>query len=128
MTKYLELARTLKRLVGPDRGFVLLMQLGEGAYHYASSAERADVRQVLREWLARAGVVNARDLSGERSVDERLALEAYCAELGRRLESQGHRLALFLFDYGDGGSLAWYSNAPDPRAVVETFLDASESS
>ena len=125
---YGDLARAVKREVSPGRGFALLMRLEDGQYHYASSAERADVRQTLDEWLARAGVVNSRDSrEGPAQVTDRLALEGRCSELGRRLSARGHQLVLFLFDFGDRGSLAWFTNIPGgAQAVVRAFLDTTE--
>jgi len=118
-----ELARTLKSITWPEQGFALLMKLG-GQYHYAASADRADVRATLTEWLDRARAkVNTRD-PGE-SPDRFIArakLEAKCAELGHLLEAEGHRVVFFLFDFGDKGHLAWFTNAPDPLEVVERFL------
>ena len=123
---YAELAREIKLLIGPKRGFALLMRLDDGHFHYAASARREDVRKTLVEWLARVGVVNVRD-QGEtlKAASERLTLEGRCALLGRILEAQGYELTLFLFDFGERGNLAWYSNVPDPRAVVQSFLDVT---
>jgi hypothetical protein len=116
---FAELARTLKSVMSPNQGFALLMQL-DGHYHYASSAYRDDMRTTLTEWLVRANA----------GVDvpstARANIESKCVELGHLLEKEGHRLLLFLFDYGDRGNLAWYTNAPDPKTVVELFLAVAE--
>ncbi len=118
---FAELARTLKSVMSEGQGFALLMQLG-GQYHYASIADRADIHTTLTEWLARASVhVSDQDETPERA-SSRLKLEAKCVELGYLLEAEGHRLLLFLFDYGDRGHLAWWTNAPDAIEVVKRFL------
>lgn len=122
---FADLAHTLKSVMSPNQGFALLMRLN-GEYHYASSAQRADVHTTLTEWLARARV-NVRDPSENRpTIRARLKLEAKCVELGHMLEVEGHKLLLFLFDYGDCGHLAWFTNVPEPLAVVERFLAVAE--
>ena len=123
------IAREIGHIAGPAVGFALLMRLADGHYHYASNAERADVVNVFNEWLTRAGVVNARD-PGETQARARgrLTLEDKCARLGDLLGLVGHRIVLFLFDFGDHGSLAWKSSAPDPRGVVESFLQTVATS
>jgi hypothetical protein len=126
---FAELARTLKdHLRGTGLGFALLMQLEDGKYHYASVAHRDDAREMLAEWLALTeAAVNVRDPSETQPrIRERVALEAQCAELGLLLNACGHRAVLFLFDFGDGGHLAWHSSAPDPKGVVRNFLKVTE--
>jgi hypothetical protein len=120
---FAELARTLKSVMSEGQGFALLMQL-DGQYHYASIANRDDVRATLTEWLARNGArVNVRDPSEtDKRARARMKLEAKCVELGHLLEKEGHRLVFFLFDYGEGGHLAWWSNASDAPEVVRHFL------
>lgn len=122
-TDFADLARTLKSIMAEGQGFSLLMRL-DGHYHYASSAHRDDIRATLTEWLARAeaGVnVRAPNETTERACS-RTKLETTCVELGHLLEKEGHRLVFFLFDYGDHGHLAWYTNAPDSIAIVKQFL------
>lgn len=120
---HLDLVRQIHTIIGPDRGFSMWIRLA-GYYRYASNARREDVRAMLGEWLATAGVVNVRD-PNERpeQVQTRLALEELCATLGLTLKSQGSVVVLFLFDFGDGGSLAWYSNEADMRTVVQKFME-----
>ena len=123
---YAELAREIKALLGPKRGLALLMRLDDGHFHYAASAHREDIRKTFVEWMARVGVVNSRDQGETRErASERLTLEGQCVLIGHMLESEGHALVLFVFDFGERGNLAWYSNVPDPRAVVQTFLDVT---
>jgi len=52
----------------------------------------------------------------------RVGLEGQCVRLGRMLGAQGPRLVLFVFDFGDGGNLAWWSNVESARGVVNNFL------
>lgn len=124
---FVELARTLKSIMAPGEGFALFMQLDDH-YHYASSAPRSNIHATLTEWVARNDArVNVRD-PGEtpgRAL-ARTQLEAKCAEIGHLLEVEGHRLLLYLFDFGERGHLAWYSNAPDAMKVVEAFLAFTE--
>jgi hypothetical protein len=127
LQEFAEVARTLKSVMSEGQGFALLMRLADGQYHYASIALREDVRKVFIEWIARYEArVNMRDPSeSPERARVRTHLEAKCVELGHLLEAEGHRVLLFLFDFGDHGNLAWYSNAPDPRGVVQAFLNAT---
>jgi hypothetical protein len=49
--------------------------------------------------------------SGEtsREVETRLAMEDRCAALGKKLGA-GMKLALLMFDFGEAGNLAYYTN------------------
>jgi hypothetical protein len=124
MTDFYDLARTLKTVMAAGQGFALLMRLADGRYHYASIAHRSDVRALLVEWLERQRAkVNVRDpRETEVRARARLKIEATCAGLGCLLEAEGHRLLLFLFDYGDTGHLAYWTNAPNAIEVVENFI------
>jgi hypothetical protein len=124
---FVDLARTVRQAVDPQ-GFAILMQLGDGLYHYASNGDRKDVRKTFEEFLARVSV-NVRD-PGETALraEKRLETEEKCARLGKFLESHGYRLVLFLFDFGDKGAIAWFSSAPDTRGVIESFLKTTEAS
>jgi hypothetical protein len=122
------IARMIVRSLPAGEGFALLMRLADRKYHYASNGDRADMRQTLTEWLARTeSQVNTRD-PGETSTRarKRLEIEARCAEMGKVLATEGHHLLLLIFEFGDKGSLAWFSSAPDPRAVVRNFLKFTE--
>lgn len=125
--EFAELARTLKSVMSPGQGFGLLMKL-DGQYNYSSNADRADVRQTLIEWVTRVEAqVNTRDAGEtEKRSRSRMKLEAKCVDLGHLLEKEGHRLVFFLFDFGDKGHLAWFTNAPDALGVVKAFLAVTE--
>jgi hypothetical protein len=123
--EFAELARTLKSVMTTGQGFALLMKLADDQYHYASNADRADVRKTFVEWIAHAEArVNTRD-SGETLAKAKT--EAKCVALGHLLEKEGHRVVFFLFDFGDRGNLAWYTNTQNALGVVKQFLEVTNA-
>jgi hypothetical protein len=113
--------------MGGRTGYALLLQV-EGELYYASNGRRSDVVTTLREWIAKTAAPGRPLDRGEAPDDarRRRRLEALCGELGKVIALADVELVLFLFDFGEGQggeSLAWYSNATDPRANVRTWLD-----
>ena len=108
-------------------GFALFLALKHddptAGVAYCSSAVRADVAATVDEFLARDRYEcpTAVEKLGDRA---RILLEARCAELGRSLTTEatdaqvraadhpgfpGAEFVLLLFDFGEGGNLAWFS-------------------
>ena len=61
----------------------------------------------------------------------RIALEAVCADLGRRIKAQlpeGIGMTLLLFDFGEGGNMAYLSSANrgDMCRAMREFLGKLE--
>lgn len=119
-----DLGRTIASMTGKGRGFAFLIGLG-GEFFYASNGTRADVRQSLMEWLTRLTVNTCDAAETPVAVRARLAIEERCAEIGRVVSLAGSPIILFVFDFGDGGNMAYFTNVPEAPKVVERFLKES---
>lgn len=111
-----EIANIVKGAVGPGIGFALFLDAGVGGMSYVSNVLRSDVVASLEEWLEKTnGALNAKPAKREResseSVDTRLVLERKCVEIGETIGAVT-QLALFLFNFGEGGNIAYFANMP----------------
>jgi hypothetical protein len=117
-----KLSDTLTDEVGPGIGFALFIRTGE-AWSYTSNCHRPDVVAGLTEWLklTEKGLVKAPGhKESSVQVDDRLALERKCVELGKRIGEE-LRMGLFLFEM-NGSSSAYTSNVPDFRERVAAWV------
>jgi hypothetical protein len=132
-----ELAGEIKLAVPDGVGFALLMTPGSGDLHYASTGHRHDVVTAIEEWLARTS--SSDDVGRKETADQlasRKRLEAHCAELGHVLmfgargtaDTPGLLFVLVLFDYGEGGSLAYFTNDPHVRTTLRLWCTAARES
>jgi hypothetical protein len=116
------IADTLKKSVPPDVCFVLFLQSKNGS-HYISNGHRDDILNALEEWLMRtSGALDIKPIpetSGR--VDERLELERLCATIGKAFADIS-RIALFLFDVGDNGSAAYFTNVANARESIAAWV------
>jgi hypothetical protein len=111
----------MKRAVGPRTGFALLFSLPQGSA-YLSNALRGDVVKCMQEWLAWTPSTGRH----EKSDIVRLTLERRCADIGRNLARIATlRFALFLFDFGEVGNLAYFVSHDDMREHVAQWIDSS---
>lgn len=118
-----EIARICTRVAGQGTGragFALFLEAG-GAWHYVSNAERADVVKTMEEWLGCLTKGSSRPQSSFQ-VDSRLELERRCARLGKAIASAA-RVAVFMFDFGEGGNLAFFTNIPDLQRGIRRWID-----
>lgn len=109
---------------GTGVGYALFLQVGVNV-HYVSNADRGDVLKLLEEWCTREdlAMIGKPRLEPSTDVDRRLALQRRCAELVRTI-ARATRVALFLFDFGDGGNLAYSMSVSkaDARKAVGAWL------
>lgn len=93
---------------GPGVGIALFIAAA-GEVHYTSSARRAEVLPVLEAWLA--GTARA----------AREPLERRCIEIGEMAASVTD-VALFLFDLGEGGDIAYFTSMEGAREGIEAWV------
>jgi hypothetical protein len=112
------IARLVEHAAGKGTGFAAFIGPSH-ATSYVSNAAREDVVTVMEEWLGRTG--SASMMGGmsrlppipqrPEEVDHRLDLERRCAEIGKVIADVTH-VFLCLFDFGEGGSLAYFTSMP----------------
>ena len=117
-------ATMVEKTSGPNTGYALFLPVG-GRLTYCSNGAREDMVKLLGEWLRKTTPTSVVDedrddprgkwgrsfSSGEtpRQVETRLAMEDRCASLGKKL-GEKMQLTLLLFNFGDRGNLAYYTN------------------
>jgi hypothetical protein len=105
------------------KGYALFIAVKDARANYISNADRQDVVKMLSEWLEKtSGELYPHEGSREtpEARDVRLAHERKCAEIGRTLSSAAP-IVFFMFDFGQGGNLAYFTNIPDARGGIEQF-------
>ncbi len=123
-----DIAACITHAIGPGLGFALFICTGP-TWSYISNAQRFDVVKTMNEWLEKTATVDgavfgsAHENETPEKATARLALERKCADLGQTI-GDVTKLCAFLFDFGDGGNLAFYTNANmrDVRAGVAGWV------
>jgi hypothetical protein len=121
----------LKGALPPGIGFALFIAVA-AEVAYLSTGNREDVVKSLEEWLenmeGRAFVNStsfATAFQRDETLDEtekRLALEEACENLGKVMVGEGEsKLALFLFNFGPNGHIAYYMNT-DFRGRIRNWI------
>jgi hypothetical protein len=124
-TELREIAKIVERAVGKGRGFAIFLAAG-GQINYISNANREDVVTTLEEWLEKTAGRGKGRVETSTQIDTRLELERRCAFIGKGF-AEATSVALFLFDFGDGGNLAYFSNIPELREAVERWVTSERS-
>ncbi len=123
-----DIAKLVETAAG-KKGFALFFEAA-GNFHYASNGHRDDIVKSLEEWLERTKRTGAlctkEDHETSEQVDVRLELERKCAEIGKVIASRAD-VVLFLFDWGEGGNMAYFTNIPKAREGVQRWIHAFKS-
>jgi len=117
-----DIAEQLVNATG-GKGYALFIAVKDKRANYISNAERGDVVRALQEWLDKtSGALDAPQGPPESPEvrDARLAHERRCADIGRTL-SRAAPIVFFMFDFGDVGNMAYFTNIPDARGGIEQF-------
>lgn len=122
----------LKGALPSGVGFALFIAVS-AEVAYLSNAKRDDVVKVLDEWLSEvkgrtfdAAMLDvATEFHRNETPEEerqRLALEKACTELGKVMVGENEaKIALFLFNFGPNGNIAFYMNE-DMRPRVKNWI------
>ena len=126
------LAQTISSAIGPKRGFALFLFFEGNEPVYLSNAVRSDVVLTMKEWLSLVPSDATFSADGQyrplgRDPDpfqgyERINLEKLCVKIAENLETL-HKICLFLFDFGDGGNMAFRTNIPQARSMIQGWVD-----
>ncbi len=119
-----ELSDHLTTACGPGVGFALFIET-KGGWSYTSNCARKDVIEGLTAWLSLTGRGLSKELTRKESgeqVDDRLALERRCADIGKTI-GEKFRMGLFLFE---GHNSAYIANVEDIRDRVQAWLKSQK--
>jgi hypothetical protein len=122
-----DIAEIIDRATGEGVGFAFFLESG-GDWSYASNGHRADVVKTLAEWIERTRTTDESG-PGEEPIEaapdraKRVALEERCADIGRTIAGAGTGVALFLFDFGPKGNLAYFTNVRGARERVTSWVN-----
>jgi hypothetical protein len=117
------IALHLKEQVAP-RGFALFVFGPDGrSCQYVSNALREDVARTMAEWLVRTERAFG-EVPGA-TEDRHPFQERDCFAQAERLFRlyPGTKMALFLFDFGDAGALAWKSNDRQAAGTIRRWVN-----
>jgi hypothetical protein len=120
-----DIADIIRSAISEDVGFILFLGTSAGT-SYIGKVERSEAITLLDEWLLKtSGKLSKKVMESSCQVDDRLALERQCAQIGKTI-AQVAQVLLFLFDYGDNGSLAYYTNMDMAREGVACWVKAQK--
>ena len=124
-----DIADLVKNAANPNGGdavgFAMFLAHNEGV-SYVSNGIRENVVESLEEWLEKTP--NGLDAGPQADPDEtprktssRLALEHLCGHIGLTI-TQVAKVGLFLFDFGEGGNMAYFTSLPNFRECVANWV------
>ena len=114
------------KAAAPGKGFALFLSVSPDKAHYLSNAERETVVKALEEWLVKARPAQSASEEPSDSRDARLEHERLCSSIGRAFRFR-EPFTFFLFDFREGGHMAYCANHENARAGVESFLEQQRS-
>ena len=119
------------KMEADGKGFALFIVIC-GKPKYISNCARETVVDSLKEWLTKIPENAVMTPKGDMRLDpgdrdafggyERIKLERTCVAIAEKLE-QASEMCLFLFDFGDDGSMAFRTNMPYARKNVQMWVD-----
>jgi hypothetical protein len=136
------IAKKVADVCGEGVGYALFLATGPEV-SYISNADRADVISSLEEWLGKVSPASITlDLADKgrigrsftttsrketsHQIDTRLTLERRCADIGKTI-GQVTKLCLFLFNFGEGGNMAYFTNMEDARKGVASWVKSQRA-
>lgn len=106
--KMRRVAELIKKALPASMGFAVFLEL-DGAIQYAAKAERSNVIEMLDEWFLKTETMWVGPPAPIQKDEERIRQQERCADIGKVISLLA-KVALFVFDYGDGGNLSYWSN------------------
>jgi hypothetical protein len=140
--KLRKMGKLIVGAAGEGVGFAFFIITGNET-SYTSNAHRPDVIKVMEEWLdattaatlvvdrketGRTGRSFAHALKPETAhqADTRLGFQQRCAEIGERMGDVAE-VCLFLFNFGDGGNLAYWTNTPKAHSAITAWVKSAKA-